>query len=75
MNNWKIVDSSDSIEDFKKDIQYMNQLEKSEYKAATESAGMWADLFVRASRQDVVEEVTFQNEANTFQKIWRWLRG
>lgn len=75
MDNWTIVDSSDHVEDLKKDIKYMNQLDKAEYQAATESAGMWADPSVRASRQDLVEEVTFQNEANWFQKIWRWLRG
>jgi hypothetical protein len=75
MDNWTIVDSSDDVEDLKKDIKYMNHLDKAEYKAATETAGMWADPFVRDSRQDLVEEVTFQNEATRFQKIWRWLRG
>jgi hypothetical protein len=75
MENWTIVDSSDNVDDLKKDIKYMNQLDKAEYQAAKESEGMWADPFVRASRQDLVEEVTFQNEANWFQKIWRWLRG
>lgn len=75
MDRWTIVDTSDRVEDLKKDIKYIKQLEKAEYEAATESAGMWADPFVRDSRQDLVEEVTFQNEATRFQRIWRWLRG
>jgi hypothetical protein len=75
MDNWTIIDSSDRVEDLKKDIKHMNQLEKAEYKAAAEWVGMWADPVVRDSRQDLVEEVTFQNKASRFQKIWRWLRG
>jgi endonuclease YncB( thermonuclease family) len=75
MDKWKIVDTSERVEDLKKDIEYIKLLEKAEFKAATEAAGMWADPFVRESRQDLVEEVTFQNEATRLQKIWRWLRG
>ena len=75
MDKWTILDTSERVEDMKKDIKYIKKLEKAEFKAAAESAGMWADPFVRESRQDLVEEVTFQNEATRLQKIWRWLRG
>lgn len=75
MDNWMVLDTSESIKDLKKDTKYINRLEKAEYEAASEEAGMWADLNVRESRQDLVEEITFQAEANVFKKAWRWLRG
>jgi hypothetical protein len=75
MENWKVIDTSDRVEDLKKDTKCIEKLEKAEYEAAKESVGMWADPLVRDSRQDLMEEITFQTEANSFQKLWRWLRG
>jgi len=75
LGNWTIVDTSNRVEDLKKDTKYMKWLEEAEYEAAKESAGMWADPLVREGREDLVEEITFQAEANALQKAWRWLRG
>ena len=75
MKEWSIMDASDRVEDLKRDIKYIKQLEDAEYQAAKDSAGMWADQLVRDSRQDLIEEVKFQTEATRLQKIWRWLRG
>ena len=75
MKDWPTLDASERVEDLKKDTKYMHQLEESEYEAAKESLGMWADPVVQDSRQDLVEEISFQKEANVFQKAWRWLRG
>lgn len=75
VQDWHIVDTSNRVEDLKKDAKYIQQLENAEYEAAQESAGMWADPVVRDSRQDLIEEVTFQQEASRLRKIWRWLRG
>lgn len=73
--NWTILDTSDRVEDLKKDTKYINRIEQAEYDAAKESVGMWADPLVQEARADLVEEITFQTEANVFQKAWRWLRG
>lgn len=73
--DWPIVHASERVEDLKKDTKYMHQLEEAEYEAAKESLGMWADPIVQDSRQDLVEEISFQREANIFKKAWRWLRG
>jgi hypothetical protein len=73
--DWTVVDTSDRVEDLKKDIKYMSRLERAEYEAAKESVGMWADPMVRESRQDLVKEIEFEEEANIFQKVWRWFRG
>ena len=75
VENCTIIDTSDQVEDLKEDTKYMKKLEEAEYEAAKESVGMWADLHVRYSRQDLVEEITFQMQASSIQKIWRWLRG
>lgn len=75
LENWTMLDTSDRVEDLRKDTKYIKRLEEAEYKAATESVGMWADPLVRDSRQDLVEEITFQREANVLQKVWRWLRS
>lgn len=75
MDNWTVMDTSDRVEDLKKDTKYMSQLEKAEYVAAKELEGMWADPIVRDCRQDIAEEIKFEEEANAFQKAWRWLQG
>lgn len=73
LDNWVILDTSDRVEDLKKDAKYMNRLEKAEYEAAKEEVGMWTDELVRDDRRDLVDEITFQTEASLFQKAWRWL--
>jgi hypothetical protein len=71
----KALDTSHRIQDLRKDVQYLDRLAKSEFEAAKASMGMWSVPEVRASKQEVVEEVEFQTKANPFQKLWRWFRG
>lgn len=73
--DWSVIDTSNRVEDLKKDTKYMSRLEVAEYKAAKESVGIWADPMFRESRQDLVKEIEFEEEANLFQKVWRWFRG
>jgi hypothetical protein len=71
----KALDASQRIQDLRKDVQYLDQLAKSEFEAAKASMGMWSVPEVRASKPEVVEEVEFQTKANPFKKLWRWFRG
>lgn len=71
----KALDASQRIQDLRKDVHYLDRLTKSEFEAAKASIGMWSVPEVRASKQEVVEEVEFQTKANPFQKLWRWFRG
>jgi endonuclease YncB( thermonuclease family) len=71
----KIVDTSTRLDDLRKDVKYLERLEKLEYEAAKGSFGMWSDSRIREMRRDVVEEVEFQTKANMLQKFWRWFRS
>jgi hypothetical protein len=71
----KVVDSSQRIQDLRKDVKYLDWLAKAEFQAAKESMGMWSVPEVRASKAEIIEDVEFQTKANALQKLWRWLRG
>jgi len=71
----KVKDATDRLDELRKDIQYLNRLEKAEFQAAQGQYGMWSDPAVRDKRRDIYDEIEFQANANVFQKIWRWLRG
>lgn len=71
----KVVDASASVSDLRKDIRYLESLEKLEYEAAKKSYGMWSDSQIRKMRRDIIDEVEFQSKASIWQKLWRWLRG
>ena len=74
-NSTKIVDSSQRINDLRKDVKYLDRLAKVEFEAAKKSAGMWSVPEVRQMKKEVVEEVDFQSKSNIFQKAWRYIRG
>ena len=71
----KIVDTSQRINDLRKDVKYLDRLAKVEFDAAKKSAGMWSVPEVRQMKKEVVEEVEFQSKSNVFQKLWRYIRG
>ena len=71
----RVMDTSQRLQDLRKDVQYLDRLSKAEFEAAKQSAGMWNAPEVRERKREVVEEVEFQAKASIFQKIWRWLRG
>ena len=71
----RLLDTTESVKDLQADAEYMETLAQAEYKAASESRGMWADHSVRQSRKDIVDEVEFQSTASFWQKLWRQLRG
>lgn len=73
--NTKIVDSSQRINDLRKDVKYLDRLAKVEFDAAKKSAGMWSVPEVRQLKQEIIDEVEFQSKSNIFQKAWRWIRG
>jgi endonuclease YncB( thermonuclease family) len=71
----KIIDSSQRIQDLRKDVAYIDRLVRTEFEAAKQSVGMWSVPEVRDLKTEVLEEVEFQQKANIFQKIWRRMRG
>ena len=73
--NIKVVDSSQRIQDIRRDIQYIDKLSMVEFKAAQTQRGMWSIREVREMNKDIIEEVSFQSKANLIQKIWRRMRG
>jgi len=70
----QVVDATKDITTLRKDVSYMERLERAEYEACNGSYGVWADPNYRENRRDVVEEVEFQQKASVFRKAWRWLR-
>ena len=68
------IETSQKIHDLRKDVKYLDWLTKVEYQAVKESVGIWSNSEVRTMKQDIVDEVNFQTNANILQKIWRWLR-
>lgn len=70
-----IKDSSQRLQDLRNDVKYLDRLAKAEFEAARQSMGMWSVPEVRASKQEVIEEVEFQTKAGVLQKLWRWVRG
>lgn len=71
----KITDTSQRIQDIRRDIKYLDRLEILEFEAAQKSIGMWSIPAVRQIKEDIVDEVDFQAKANPLQKIWRRIRG
>lgn len=71
----KVMDASTSVGDLRKDIKYLENLERLEYEAAKGSYGMWSDSHIREMRRDIIDEVAFQTKASIWQKLWRWIRS
>jgi hypothetical protein len=71
----KITDTSQRIQDIRRDIKYLDKLEMLEFEAAQKSIGMWSIPAVRQIKEDIVDEVDFQAKASPLQKIWRRIRG
>ena len=70
-----IVDTTDSVRTLQCDVTYLQRLTRAELEAAQGSYGMWADPTIRNQRQDVMDEVHFQQTASIFAKLWRWIKG
>lgn len=64
------VDTSDNVKDLQRDVKYMESLQKMEYQAIQETAGMWANDSVRSLNQELVEEVEYQTKTSIFRKVW-----
>ena len=71
----KITDTSQRIQDVRRDIKYLDRLEMLEFEAAQKSMGMWSIPAVRQIKEDIVDEVDFQAKASPLRKIWRRIRG
>lgn len=70
-----IVESSQRVDDLRKDAKYLESLAHAEYEALKAQKGMWAFEDARETKSDVLEEIDFQSNSNIFQKLWRRLRG
>jgi hypothetical protein len=70
-----IADSSQRVDDLRKDVKYLETLAQAEYEALGSQKGIWAFEDVRETKSDVLEEIEFQANASIFQKLWRRLRG
>lgn len=71
----KIADTSQRIQDIRRDVKYLEGLETCEFEAAQKSKGMWSVPEVRQMKKEIVDEVDFQAKANPLQKLWRMIRG
>ena len=72
---YRIEDTTESVRDLQRDVQYMEGLQAAEYQAVAEQRGVWQLPAFRNVRADVVKEVEFQTTAPWYQKVWRWMRG
>jgi len=70
----KIIDTSQRIQDIRRDIKYLDSLNRNEFEAAQKSIGMWSIPEVRQIKKEVVDEVEFEAKASLLQKIWRRIR-
>ena len=70
-----ITDTSQRIQDIRRDVKYLDRLETLEFEAAQKSVGMWSVPEIRKIRKDIVDEVDFQAKASPLKKIWRVIRG
>ena len=71
----KITDTSQRVQDIRRDVKYLDRLETLEFEAAQKSIGMWSVPEVRRMNKEIVDEVDFQEKANPLQKLWRMIRG
>lgn len=71
----RITDASERLDDLQRDVKYLEDLAKAEYKAVESETGMWAYPEYRKTKQEVIEEIEFQKSANIFQKLWRRITG
>ncbi len=71
----KISDTSQRIQDIRRDVKYLEGLETCEFEAAQKSKGMWSVPEIRQMKKEIVDEVDFQAKANPLQKLWRMIRG
>ena len=70
----KVLDASKDLSDIRKDVTYLEWLNKLELDAIKGQYGMWTDRTIRSAlRPHVVEEMEFQATASTWQKVWRWI--
>jgi len=70
----KIIDTSQRIQDIRRDIKYLDRLEMLEFEAAQKSMGMWSVPEVRQIKKEIADEVDYQAKASFFRKIWRMIR-
>ena len=71
----KITDTSQRVQDIRRDVKYLDALGTVEFEAAQKSKGMWSVPEIRQMKKEIVDEVDFQAKANPLQKIWRMIRG
>ena len=71
----ELLDSSQRVDDLRKDVKYLEELSRAELEAVKSKRGIWAFPEVRETKFELVEEIEFQANANIFQKLWRRLRG
>jgi hypothetical protein len=67
--------SSESLEDKRRDIQYLESLTKLEHEAISKRSGIWSIPQVREASKDVVDHVDWMMTAPWYQKLWHRITG
>lgn len=75
MPSHRTIDGSTNLGDMEADVKYLENLAQKEFEAVKRKKGMWQNEDIRESRQDLVKEADFEENATIFQKLWRRLKG